>query len=338
MEMKLMGRLTDYLHPQKVSLYLFINNFYKQLNLNMPFQRNYVWSNEQKSALIHSILIGFPIQNIILADNGEEIIVIDGKQRIKTIVDFANDKFALEESTKTLLGINVSLMKFSDLPTELKKYFYETELTLLIYKGIPQQDITEMYIRLNTHSPVPSFIKKTYESNLIDKVVDLANLSFFKNHFPVTPNVKSTQVINQIIIITSMILDSDKLQIKSISTNETNQYLDILSQNDMSLRTDELIKISEYMDAVSTELTVREKRKIFKKVDTIPILVLAHKIMNLNIKPQSFAEFLKYFFSSGLANNVDYLELKKEGYTKIPNIENRISILEKSLNDFISQQ
>lgn len=70
--------------------------------LNVPdFQRNDVWQNPDKSHLIESILRGIPIPSIYLAEEEEgKYVVIDGQQRINSIVRYLDSKFGLS-------GLNV---------------------------------------------------------------------------------------------------------------------------------------------------------------------------------------------------------------------------------------
>ena len=63
------------------------------LVIQPSFQRRSVWTNRQKSHLIESILLRLPIPEIYMqvktdADGNSEFIVVDGQQRISTILEF----------------------------------------------------------------------------------------------------------------------------------------------------------------------------------------------------------------------------------------------------------
>jgi hypothetical protein len=62
----------------------------KNIELNPRFQRRDAWSKIRKSRFIESIILGFPIPQIVLANNKErgKYIVLDGKQRLLTILQF----------------------------------------------------------------------------------------------------------------------------------------------------------------------------------------------------------------------------------------------------------
>lgn len=74
-------------------------NLYQRgrLNLNPPWQRGEVWSPKKKKAVIESIMLGIPLPAIILHKNSETGAheVIDGQQRLRSIVQFVDNKFPL---------------------------------------------------------------------------------------------------------------------------------------------------------------------------------------------------------------------------------------------------
>ena len=66
----------------------------KQLHIP-EFQRNYVWDEKQASRLIESFLLGLSVPGVFLYKEreGSKYLVIDGQQRIKTVVSFLKGKF-----------------------------------------------------------------------------------------------------------------------------------------------------------------------------------------------------------------------------------------------------
>lgn len=77
----------------------------ENIQLNPRFQRRDAWDITRKSRFIESIFLGFPIPQIVLASQEKQrgkFIVLDGKQRLLTILQFygrsetPNDSFALK--------------------------------------------------------------------------------------------------------------------------------------------------------------------------------------------------------------------------------------------------
>ena len=88
------------------------------LDLNPPYQRGDVWGMIRRRNLIRSIMLGIPIPSIIINDRfaanwGNEIAVIDGKQRITTILMFLESKLKVPAEW---FGIEGDEIAYSDLP------------------------------------------------------------------------------------------------------------------------------------------------------------------------------------------------------------------------------
>lgn len=56
-------------------------------------QRKYVWSKDEASKFIDSLLLGLPVPSIFLAKVGEQKLIIDGYQRLMTVYDYVNGIF-----------------------------------------------------------------------------------------------------------------------------------------------------------------------------------------------------------------------------------------------------
>lgn len=83
------------------------------------YQRNYVWSIKSRSLLIESFIMNIPIPPIFLYEKDYSFYeILDGKQRISSIVMFYNDEYALEglEVWGELNG-----KKYSELPRRIKE-------------------------------------------------------------------------------------------------------------------------------------------------------------------------------------------------------------------------
>lgn len=88
-------------------------------NLHPDFQRRRRWSQEKKSKLIESFIINVPIPPVFLYEiDYASFEVMDGLQRITTIIDFYDDLYELEglEEWKELNG-----KKYSQLPIRIKE-------------------------------------------------------------------------------------------------------------------------------------------------------------------------------------------------------------------------
>ncbi len=91
-------------------------NLYRdgELDIHPEFQRYYRWSDEQKSRLIESILLGIPIPSIFVSQRDDGVWdVIDGLQRISTILQLIGE---LKDDSGTILD-PLTLKKTRYLPS-----------------------------------------------------------------------------------------------------------------------------------------------------------------------------------------------------------------------------
>lgn len=119
-----------------------------ELEISPEFQRNNVWKSSQMSELVESILMGIPIPVIYLfEDRDGNKQIVDGKQRITTIIDFQDDKF-------TLNGLHVmpsyNWKKFSTLPPKMRGAFEDYQLSFyIIQPPTPERVKYDIFDRVN---------------------------------------------------------------------------------------------------------------------------------------------------------------------------------------------
>ncbi|MDW1794105.1 MULTISPECIES: DUF262 domain-containing protein [Vibrio] len=113
------------------------------------YQREMIWKKPQKVRFIESILINLPIPYLFLADTEDgRSEVVDGSQRIRTIVEFVQNQFKLEnlELLPLLEGFY-----FEDLPVVRKRRFYKKTIRLIeMTQNMDEEARRQMFDRLNT--------------------------------------------------------------------------------------------------------------------------------------------------------------------------------------------
>ena len=91
--------VTISVHRDQYSVFQLKRKIEQELLIASPeFQRANVWKPKQKSELIESILMGIPIPVFYFFEdiNGKQQ-VVDGKQRISTLLSFLNNDFKLQD-------------------------------------------------------------------------------------------------------------------------------------------------------------------------------------------------------------------------------------------------
>jgi hypothetical protein len=112
-------------------------------------RRARLWTSQRKSQLIESLLLKIPIPVFyVAADHKDEWTVVDGLQRLTTILDFVEGKFELDglEYLVALRGKN-----FMTLDRAMQRRIEETELVInVIQPGTPDEVLMNIFKRINT--------------------------------------------------------------------------------------------------------------------------------------------------------------------------------------------
>jgi predicted RNA-binding protein associated with RNAse of E/G family len=126
----------------------------KQLILSPKFQRRRVWQDKAKSYLIDTILRGLPIPPIFIRtdinpDTGKTVReVIDGQQRLSTILDFINNAFAVMVIHNEEYGGKY----FNDLDEDTKKDFLKYGIITNTIFSSEDNVALDIFARLNTYT------------------------------------------------------------------------------------------------------------------------------------------------------------------------------------------
>lgn len=130
------------------------------------FQRNYVWDMKRASKLIESMIIGLPVPQIFLYEEGRNsFLVIDGQQRLMSIYYFVKQRFPLKEKRIELRRIFDKHGKIPDDILEDDAYFSKFSLQL------PEQ-LPRLPNRLNklNYSTLGDF-KTTFDLRTIRNII-----------------------------------------------------------------------------------------------------------------------------------------------------------------------
>lgn len=122
------------------------------LILSPDFQRRGVWTKQAKSYLLDTIISGKPMPKILMTQKLEvsrnKRVIIDGQQRLRSIVEFCNDEFSISKThNKEYGGIC-----FSDLPTEIRNEILKYELGVDVLFDLSYEETLDIFARLNTYS------------------------------------------------------------------------------------------------------------------------------------------------------------------------------------------
>lgn len=158
------------------------------LDIQPPFQRQYVWDRRTASRLIESILMGHKVPEIQInrttIKNKQYDRVIDGQQRCTTIFSFIEGKnlWSDEDIPFRLTGCEklkaLNGLQFTDLPDKFQTELSTFQVSLLIGKGLDTDSVTDLFKRLNqnTWKLTPQEIRNAvYQGPFNDLLRDLEN-------------------------------------------------------------------------------------------------------------------------------------------------------------------
>lgn len=162
----------------------------KNLVLQPDFQRRFVWNNKHKEKFIDTILSGFPIPEIYVAQRGIDIdtieseeVVVDGQQRLHTIMEY------IDEPEESKIFGNI-VKKYKELTKDEKEDFLNYLLIVRDLGDIPADDIKEVFKRINSTQYALNSIElhnAVYDGAFINvakeiiEEIDVTKLPFFSD-------------------------------------------------------------------------------------------------------------------------------------------------------------
>jgi Protein of unknown function DUF262 len=122
------------------------------LDLSPKFQRRGVWTRAAKSFLIDTILRGKPMPKVLLTqdlvDKKNLRTVVDGQQRIRTILEFVAGNFTVLKAHNALNAGK----KFQELDEEVQAAVLQYEVGVDLLYNSSLADMLDIFARINTYS------------------------------------------------------------------------------------------------------------------------------------------------------------------------------------------
>ena len=125
-----------------------------ELELAPKYQRKNVWNLNAESYLIDTILRGLPVPQIFMRQSIDVTLrktyreIIDGQQRLRTIIKFYNNELEIKRIHNKEFG---GLM-YNDLPDEIKENFLNFQIPVELIKSNDDNIIFDLFMRVNTNS------------------------------------------------------------------------------------------------------------------------------------------------------------------------------------------
>lgn len=190
------------------------------------YQREFVWDPKKQSRFIESVLLGVPLTPFLVSeDENGRLEIIDGSQRIRTLIAFHEDKLRLRGLDK-LDKINGA--KFKDLPKKAQNYFKNRDFKIIITDESEKEIKQDIFNRINTSSEslTDSEIRKgAYAGNFYTMILELKDHELFKAVCPVSDNKELRGEYEELILRFFAYIDKYQ-EFRHDVANFLNDYLD----------------------------------------------------------------------------------------------------------------
>lgn len=115
----------------------------------LEYQRQFIWSDNDKCFFIESILMGLPVPLMFFADTQDgRVEIVDGAQRTQTLVQFVQNELKLS-NLRVLTESNG--FTFKDLSLSVQRRFKNTNIRVVfLEEGTTEKVRQEIFKRINT--------------------------------------------------------------------------------------------------------------------------------------------------------------------------------------------
>ncbi|MFD6894104.1 DUF262 domain-containing protein [Rhodococcus sp. NPDC060086] len=166
------------------------------------YQREYVWEEDRKHRFIESLLMGLPIPFLFFWENDEDgrLEIVDGSQRIRTILEFIDGNLRLGE-LETLT--KVSGFQFDDLKDSRRRKFKNRTIRgVVLDEQADDQARAELFDRINTGSKSanPAEIRRgALPGPFADLVTELAESPTFMTLTPMSQMQENSRTREELV-------------------------------------------------------------------------------------------------------------------------------------------
>jgi hypothetical protein len=164
----------------------------RKIDINPVYQREAgVWSTEKKQLFIDSLLNGFDIPKLYFNELEPglpfDYAVIDGKQRVSTIISFMTNEFSLS-SDFSYSGEELDVSEsprpnqlYSDFSERAQEIFKGVSLAVTTIYNSSDDDIENLFARLNNGEPLNSAeSRNAIGGDMAALIREIADRNFFK--------------------------------------------------------------------------------------------------------------------------------------------------------------
>jgi len=190
------------------------------------YQREFVWNNEKQSKFIESVLLGVPLTPFLVSeDENHRLEIIDGSQRIRTLIAFYENMLRLNKLDKLDM---LKGAKYKDLPKRIQRYFENRDFKIIVVDEADSEIKKDIFKRINTSSEKLSdseIRKGSYSGEFYDMILELKENEILKKICPI-PDTKVKRGEYEELILRFFTYSDRYLKFKHDVAIFLNDYLD----------------------------------------------------------------------------------------------------------------
>lgn len=158
------------------------------LAMDIPVQRGVVWDNNARSLYIHSALLGIlavqppfvfsrHISHREDTSAWSSYSVLDGKQRLTTLIAFINDEFKLSglQNQPLIDGEDLTGLKYTSLPASLIQQLLNTVVICTVATDPTPEQEDIIFARLNNNKSMSAVDKIRPQCKATSSIIDFIN-------------------------------------------------------------------------------------------------------------------------------------------------------------------
>ena len=125
------------------------------LDLSPPFQRDSVWSRRDRDLLVDSVVLGIPLPAIFLYELDDSFQVIDGKQRLETIMRFLGSAEFADDPLVVSIALpgrsHKAKCSWGDLSKAMQQHVLRTRVPIVtVHPDGGIAEVIDLFVRLNS--------------------------------------------------------------------------------------------------------------------------------------------------------------------------------------------
>ena len=276
--------------------------------LTPDFQRDEVWSKEEKSYFIDTLMKGLPVPMFYIAKKSNvsdsKYMVVDGKQRLKAIIDFYQNKISLPaDFDKDELGCSIlnsctydDILNLIEDDATVKEYwddFKSYTLPMILINDPTDEILTDIFDRLN-RGRVLNIAEKIHgkyvHTALYQAIKDISSSTLFKKYAKTCRELNCNRMLD-VFFASSLFFTMSEEQVvggseKTISKLYANKKNAL--EDDVRETYDEVMAVWEFLDTLNIDLS---RMRINKPSHLYTLFVFSAYCIKHNIVPSNDIQY-----------------------------------------------